>query len=273
MLTQLHVFVEISFHGIALHLKKCHLHLQGRRISRTRYQRESRWQAQWLSWLACSTLKIEATCSTETSVYFQRITRRYIAEYRNFRNHRCEIGTRIFASGVYVSVVYNMSQSGHDDVCGSGGIAPPILTSALDGGEWLASRPGRFTLKEGPPVPIRWEAEWGTEPIWKLWREKSFTTTGIRTPAVQPVTRRYTDRAIPVVCHNNNNNNNNNKKFRWQQLTKIIERDRACFLYKAKDLSAPLVYALFFLPEWKSTPVQPLTYSKSMVTKKNIKGI
>jgi hypothetical protein len=27
---------------------------------------------------------------------------------------------------------------------GSGGIAPPFLISALDGGEWSASRPGRF---------------------------------------------------------------------------------------------------------------------------------
>jgi hypothetical protein len=30
-------------------------------------------------------------------------------------------------------------------VCGGGGIAPPILTSALDGGEWSTSRPGRYT--------------------------------------------------------------------------------------------------------------------------------
>jgi hypothetical protein len=28
---------------------------------------------------------------------------------------------------------------------GSGGIAPPLLTSALDGGEKLASRPSLFT--------------------------------------------------------------------------------------------------------------------------------
>jgi hypothetical protein len=35
---------------------------------------------------------------------------------------------------------------------GSGGIAPPFLTSALDGGEWLASRPGRFTAAERAPV-------------------------------------------------------------------------------------------------------------------------
>jgi hypothetical protein len=36
----------------------------------------------------------------------------------------------------------------HDDVWVSGGIAPPFLTSALDGGEWSASRPGRFTPRE-----------------------------------------------------------------------------------------------------------------------------
>jgi hypothetical protein len=31
---------------------------------------------------------------------------------------------------------------------GSGGIAPPFLTSALDGGEWSASRPCRFNSGE-----------------------------------------------------------------------------------------------------------------------------
>jgi hypothetical protein len=33
----------------------------------------------------------------------------------------------------------------YEDVWGSGGIVPRILTSALDGREWLASRPGGFT--------------------------------------------------------------------------------------------------------------------------------
>jgi hypothetical protein len=37
----------------------------------------------------------------------------------------------------------------HEGVWGSGCIAPPFLTSALDGGEWLASRLGSFTA-----VPI-----------------------------------------------------------------------------------------------------------------------
>jgi hypothetical protein len=37
---------------------------------------------------------------------------------------------------------------------GSGGIAPPFLTSALDEGEWLASCPDCFTPGKTPPVPI-----------------------------------------------------------------------------------------------------------------------
>jgi hypothetical protein len=39
---------------------------------------------------------------------------------------------------------------------GSGGIAPhAFLTSALDGGEWSASRPGRFTPQgKSPRYPL-----------------------------------------------------------------------------------------------------------------------
>jgi hypothetical protein len=34
---------------------------------------------------------------------------------------------------------------------GGGRIAPPFLTSALDGGEWSASRPSRFTPRGNAP--------------------------------------------------------------------------------------------------------------------------
>jgi hypothetical protein len=37
-----------------------------------------------------STLKMEVTCSSETSVDFQRTTQRYIPKDRNIHNHRCE---------------------------------------------------------------------------------------------------------------------------------------------------------------------------------------
>jgi hypothetical protein len=57
--------------------------------------------------------------------------------------------------------------------CGS--IAPRILTLALDGSEWSASLPGRFTHGEDPTVPNgQEEAEWAPEPILTWWqREKS----------------------------------------------------------------------------------------------------
>jgi hypothetical protein len=62
----------------------------------------------------------------------------------------------------------------------------PILfsTSALDRGEWSASRPGR-ALAPGkrPPVPIVREAGWVPESVW----------TSLERPIVQPLARHYTD--------------------------------------------------------------------------------
>jgi hypothetical protein len=64
------------------------------------------------------------------------------------------------------------------------------LTSALDGGEWSASRPGRAL----PPVPIEQEAWWAPEPVWtQRLEEKSSASVGVRTPAVQSVVSHYTD--------------------------------------------------------------------------------
>jgi len=37
---------------------------------------------------------------------------------------------------------------------GNGGITPHILTSGLDGGEWLTSLPARFILGERASVPF-----------------------------------------------------------------------------------------------------------------------
>jgi hypothetical protein len=39
----------------------------------------------------------------------------------------------------------------HEKVWGSGGIDLPFLTLALDGDEWLATRPGHFTPVEKDP--------------------------------------------------------------------------------------------------------------------------
>jgi hypothetical protein len=65
-------------------------------------------------------------------------------------------------------------------------------TSALDGGEWWASRPGRaLALRKGPPVPIVQEAGWASEPVWtqKL-QEKLFCLcrgSNLDRPVVQSV--------------------------------------------------------------------------------------
>jgi hypothetical protein len=59
-----------------------------------------------------------------------------------------------------------------------------FTTSALDGGEWSASRPGRALPPEkGPPVPIVQEAGWAPESVWtQRLEEKSFVPAGDRTP-------------------------------------------------------------------------------------------
>jgi hypothetical protein len=70
-----------------------------------------------------------------------------------------------------------------------------FLTSAPEGGEWSASRPGR-ALPPGkePPVPTVQEAGWAPEPVWtQRLEEKSSASVGDRTPTVQPVIRHYTD--------------------------------------------------------------------------------
>jgi hypothetical protein len=56
---------------------------------------------------------------------------------------------------IKVKSLYLFSKaSRHEDVCGSGGIVPPFLTSAIDVGEWSASRSGRFTPWKRTPIPI-----------------------------------------------------------------------------------------------------------------------
>jgi hypothetical protein len=65
-----------------------------------------------------------------------------------------------------------------------------FTSSALDRGEWSASRPGRaLPPGKGPPVPIVQEAGWDPEPVWtQRLEEKSFASAGDRIrPLVHPV--------------------------------------------------------------------------------------
>jgi hypothetical protein len=75
-----------------------------------------------------------------------------------------------------------------DDVWGSVDVAPSFLTSALNGGEWSASLPGRFIPGKEPLVLIEKGAVCAPEPVWSLSsRTKSVFSAGNRSPAVQPV--------------------------------------------------------------------------------------
>jgi hypothetical protein len=60
-------------------------------------------------------------------------------------------------------------------------MAPPFLTSALDGGEWSASRLYPVTLWIG--------GYWSQRRVWTQWqREESLAPAENRTPLVQSVT-------------------------------------------------------------------------------------
>jgi hypothetical protein len=77
------------------------------------------------------------------------------------------------------------------------------LTSALYGGEWAASRPGRaLPPRKGPPIPIVQEAGCVPKPVWKQRIEETSSCLcrglNLDRPVVQPVARHYTDWATPA---------------------------------------------------------------------------
>jgi hypothetical protein len=78
-----------------------------------------------------------------------------------------------------------------------------FTTSALDGGEWWASRSGRsLPPGKGSPVPIGQEGRWALEQVWTQRLEwKSFRLcrgSNLNRPVVQSVVRHYTDWATPA---------------------------------------------------------------------------
>jgi hypothetical protein len=80
-----------------------------------------------------------------------------------------------------------------------------FTTSAVDGGEWSASRPSRaLALWKGPPVPIGQENVWAPALVWtQRLEEKSFRLcrgSNLDRPVVQPVARHYTDWATLLSC-------------------------------------------------------------------------
>ena len=76
-------------------------------------------------------------------------------------------------------------------------------TSALDGGGWSTSHPGRFTPGEDP-VPIVQEAGWAPGPVWMC--EENLAPTGIRS-ADRPARSESLYRLSYPGPHRNNSNN------------------------------------------------------------------
>jgi hypothetical protein len=74
-----------------------------------------------------------------------------------------------------------------------------FLTSALNRGEWSASRPCRFTPGE-TASDTHWMGRWADPNMClkAVEKRKNLTPVGIRTSAFHPVGRRYTDWAIPT---------------------------------------------------------------------------
>jgi hypothetical protein len=48
-----------------------------------------------------------------------------------------------------------------------------FLTSALEGVEWSASRPGCSTQEKSPTVPIVQETVWAPVQVWTIWRSEN----------------------------------------------------------------------------------------------------
>jgi hypothetical protein len=82
-----------------------------------------------------SNLKMQIVLSSETSVNVYRSTRRHVPRDNTVRSHSCE-NIRSDKQRIPWRRMWEWR------------LAPPFLTSALDGGEWSASQPGRLTLGE-----------------------------------------------------------------------------------------------------------------------------
>jgi hypothetical protein len=75
----------------------------------------------------------------------------------------------------------------HGDVWDSGGIAPPFLTSVLDGGEWSVSRPSRFTLGEKASYSLEKMLGWPQSRPGCCGVQKNVAPSGNRAPDFQPI--------------------------------------------------------------------------------------
>jgi hypothetical protein len=102
---------------------------------------------------------------------------------------------------VKLSLCFNWSPH-HEGVLGEWRYSSThSLNSALEEGEWWASRPGRFTPKERIPC-TQWIGGWmGPRAVLDAVKRKISSPrreSNPRTPIIQPIAQRYTDGAIPA---------------------------------------------------------------------------
>jgi hypothetical protein len=106
--------------------------------------------------------------------------------------------THASRAGKVVSVLYRAPR--HEGVLGEWRYSSiHSLTSALDGNEWSASRPCRFIPREKAPG-THWIGGWlsprvGLNAVVKRKIPSPRWESNPRTPIVQPVAQRYTDRS------------------------------------------------------------------------------
>jgi len=63
---------------------------------------------------------------------------------------------------------------------------PSFLTSALEGGEWSASRSGRLTYEQQLTTPAAYEVVWAPGSVWTSWkRQRPFPLSGLKPRFVQ----------------------------------------------------------------------------------------
>jgi hypothetical protein len=107
---------------------------------------------------------------------------------------------------VKLSLCFNWAPR-HEDVLGEWSYSSMhTLTSALDGGEWLASRSGRLTPRERAHG-THWIRGWMgpravVDAVVKRKIPSPCQESNPRTPIVQPIAQRYTDWAVTaLICH------------------------------------------------------------------------
>jgi hypothetical protein len=82
---------------------------------------------------------------------------------------------------------------------GSGGIAPPVSTSALDGREWSAQRPGRYTPGKYRRYPLDMRLGAPQSRTGRYAEDGNLVLTKNQTPSLQILFRHYADWAVPTV--------------------------------------------------------------------------